>query len=62
MSLVGNLEDLSLGDLLQIVSLSQKSGVLALESAAGKGLIVFRAGLVYAAGIKGQTWGSTPPV
>ena len=55
MSLVGNLEDLSLGDLLQIVSLSQKSGVLALESAAGKGLIVFRGGLVHAAGIKGQT-------
>ena len=29
MSLVGNLEDLSLGDILQIISLSQKSGVLA---------------------------------
>ncbi len=55
MSLVGNLEDLSLGDLLQIVSLSQKSGVLALESGAGTGLIVFRAGLVHAAGIKGRS-------
>ncbi len=55
MSLVGNLEDLSLGDLLQIVSLSQKSGVLALESAAGAGQILFRAGLVHAAGIKGRT-------
>jgi hypothetical protein len=50
MSLVGNLEDLSLGDLLQIVSLSQKSGVLALESESGSGQIVFRAGLVHAAG------------
>ena len=55
MSLVGNLEDLSLGDLLQIVSLSQKSGVLALESAAGAGQIVFRSGLVHAAGIKGRS-------
>lgn len=55
MSLVGNLEDLSLGDLLQIVSLSQKSGVLALESAAGAGRIVFRSGLVHAAGVKGRT-------
>jgi len=55
MSLVGNLEDLSLGDLLQIVSLSQKSGVLVLESVTGSGQIVFRAGLVHAAGIKGRT-------
>lgn len=55
MSLVGNLEDLSLGDLLQIVSLSQKSGVLALESARGAGQIVFRSGLVHAAGIKGRS-------
>ena len=34
---------------------SQKSGVLALESGAGTGLIVFRAGLVHAAGIKGRS-------
>lgn len=54
MSLVGNLEDLSLGDLLQIVSMSQKSGVLVLHSASGRGQIVFRSGLVHAAGIKGQ--------
>ncbi|MBK7948658.1 MAG: DUF4388 domain-containing protein [Deltaproteobacteria bacterium] len=55
MSLVGNLEDLSLGDLLQIVSLSQKSGVLVLGSTGGAGQIVFRSGLVHAAGIKGRT-------
>ncbi|MEZ4279511.1 MAG: DUF4388 domain-containing protein [Myxococcota bacterium] len=55
MSLVGNLEDLSLGDLLQIVSLSQKSGVLSLESSSGAGQIVFRSGLVHAAGVKGET-------
>ena len=55
MSLVGNLEDLSLGDLLQIVSLSQKSGLLSLESTFGAGRIVFRSGLVHAAAVKGQT-------
>jgi len=55
MSLVGNLEDLSLGDLLQIVSLSQKTGVLALDSPSGAGQIVFHRGLVRAAGIKGRT-------
>ena len=32
MSLVGNLEDLGLGEILQIVSLSRKSGVLQLNS------------------------------
>lgn len=49
MSLVGNLEDLSLGDIMQIISLSQKSGVLALKCEEGAGRIVFRAGLVHAA-------------
>jgi hypothetical protein len=53
MSLVGNLEDLSLGDILQIISLSQKSGVLALVSGQGAGRIVFRGGLVEAACVKG---------
>jgi hypothetical protein len=53
MSLVGNLEDLSLGDILQIISLSQKSGVLALASDNGSGRIVFRLGLVQAACLKG---------
>jgi hypothetical protein len=54
MSLVGNLEDLSLGDIMQIISLSQKSGVLALEGDDGSGRIVFRMGLVHAACVKGQ--------
>jgi DNA-binding response OmpR family regulator len=53
MSLVGNLEDLSLGDLLQILSLSQKSGVLALSGDEGTGRIVFQRGLVGAAWVKG---------
>lgn len=54
MSLVGNLEDLSLGDILQIISLSQKSGVLVLQSGQGSGRIVFRSGLVEAACVKGR--------
>ena len=54
MSLVGNLEDLSLGDILQIISLSQKSGVLALASELGAGRIVFANGLVQAACVKGE--------
>lgn len=54
MSLVGNLEDLSLGDILQIISLSQKSGVLALSSELGAGRIVFANGLVQAACVKGE--------
>lgn len=53
MSLVGNLEDLSLGDILQIISLSQKSGVLVLESDQGSGRVVFDAGLVKGACVKG---------
>jgi len=46
MSLVGNLEDLSLGDILQIVSLSRKSGLLLLESRQRQGKIIFRDGQV----------------
>jgi CheY-like chemotaxis protein len=46
MSLVGNLEDLGLGDILQIVSLSRKSGVLALHSRGRQGQIVFQQGQV----------------
>ena len=53
MSLVGNLEDLSLGDILQIISLSQKSGVLVLQSDQGSGRIVFESGLIHAACVKG---------
>ena len=54
MSLVGSLEDLGLADILQIVSLARKSGVLVLRSEDGEGRIVFREGLVHAALVKGQ--------
>ncbi|MDT8421151.1 MAG: response regulator [Desulfuromonadales bacterium] len=46
MGLVGNLEDLGLGDILQIVSLSKKSGVLSLESGGRTGAIMFLEGQV----------------
>ena len=49
MSLVGNLEDLGLGDILQIVSLSRKSGVLNLNWDERKGRIIFRDGQVVGA-------------
>jgi hypothetical protein len=54
MSLVGSLEDLGLGDILQIVSLSRKSGLLLLRSEEGEGRIVFCDGLVRAAYVKGE--------
>jgi hypothetical protein len=46
MSLVGNLEDLGLGDILQIVSLSRKSGVLSLRGRGREGKIIFLDGQV----------------
>lgn len=54
MSLVGNLEDLGLGEILQIVSLSRKSGVLSLYSKGREGEIVFRQGQVIRAIIDGR--------
>lgn len=50
MSLVGRLEDLSLGEILQIVSLSKRSGLLRLEAPDVKGSLFIRAGkVIYAA-------------
>lgn len=46
MSLVGRLEDLSLGEILQIVSLSKRSGLLRLESPGGKASLYIKAGKV----------------
>ncbi len=53
MSLVGSLEDLGLGDILQIIHLSGKSGGLALLSESGEAEIVFDRGLIRAAFLKG---------
>ncbi len=56
MSLNGNLEDLPLLDILQIVSFSKKTGYLAIQAEPGQGAIVFRDGLVVAS----FTWDSLP--
>lgn len=49
MSLVGNLADLGLGDIFQIVSMSRRSGLLQLTTPEEVGEIVFLAGRVVAA-------------
>ena len=49
LGLQGNLEDLPLLDILQIVSFSRKTGYLSIEMEGGDGAIVFRDGLVVAA-------------
>ncbi len=53
MSLVGSLEDLGLGDILQIIHLSRKSGVLLLRSERGEGQVLFHEGLIRGAFLKG---------
>ncbi|HJO23011.1 MAG: DUF4388 domain-containing protein [Myxococcota bacterium] len=54
MSLVGSLEDLGLGDILQMLGLSRKSGLLMLRSEAGDGRILLKGGLVRSASVKGE--------
>jgi CheY-like chemotaxis protein len=56
MSLTGNLEDLPLLDILQIVSFSKKTGYLTIQAPEGEGAIVFHEGLVVSA----FTWESLP--
>ncbi len=53
MSLVGSLEDLGLGEILQIVGLSGKSGMLCVRSAEGEGRILFQNGTVRGAQLEG---------
>jgi len=53
MGLVGSLDDLGLGEILQIISLSGKSGVLNLSSPMGKGTIVFCKGLIRRSNLNG---------
>ncbi|MBI3399158.1 MAG: DUF4388 domain-containing protein [Deltaproteobacteria bacterium] len=49
MSLVGNLEDLGLSDIFQIIFLSRRSGVLAIRGKVVEGKIYFKDGMVIAA-------------
>ena len=46
MSLVGKLEDLSLGEILQIVSLSRRSGLLRIDGPEGEGNVFIRDGKI----------------
>src|SRR5215213_9125404 len=50
MSLLGRLEDLSLTDIVQIVYLSRRTGVLEIITGAGRHTVMFRQGLVVNAG------------
>jgi len=54
MSLVGKLEDLSLGEILQIVSLSRRSGLLRLDGPAGEANVYIRNGMILYAGRAGE--------
>lgn len=56
MSLTGNLEDLPLLDIIQIVSFSKKTGYLTIRARAGEAAIVFDSGSV----ISSFTWDSPP--
>ena len=49
MSLIGSLEDLALGDILQILSLSRRSGILYLTRKGEEGKIVFIDGQIISA-------------
>ena len=53
MSLIGSLEDLNLGDILQIIYLSQKSGVLVIRTEGSQGRIIFREGLACGGHVSG---------
>jgi hypothetical protein len=55
--LEGNLEDLPLLDILQVVAFSQKTGYLTLETPQGEAAVVFAAGQIVAA----RAWDSPPP-
>ena len=56
MSLTGNLEDLPLLDIIQIVSFSKKTGYLTIRADAGEAAIVFDQGSV----VSSFTWESPP--
>ncbi len=56
MSLQGNLEDLPLLDILQIVAFSQKTGFLTVQAEAGAAALVFQRGLI----VSSYTWDGRP--
>ena len=56
MTLTGNLEDLPLLDILQVVSFSKRTGWLTIGTPVGEGAVVFKGGLV----VSCFTWDSPP--
>jgi CheY-like chemotaxis protein len=56
LTLTGDLEDLPLLDILQVVSFSKRTGWLTIRTAAGEGAVVFKDGLV----VSCFTWDSGP--
>ena len=56
MSLNGNLEDLPLLNILQIIAFSQKTGFLTVQTLLGEAALVFREGLI----VSSFTWDSQP--
>ncbi len=56
MTLTGNLEDLPLLDILQVVSFSKRTGWLTIGTTVGEGAVVFKGGLV----VSCFTWDSPP--
>ncbi len=56
MSLQGNLEDLPLLDILQIVAFSQKTGFLTVQAGPGQAALVFRRGLI----VSSYVWDGHP--
>ncbi|MCH2187819.1 DUF4388 domain-containing protein, partial [Myxococcota bacterium] len=52
MSLVGNLRDLGLGDVLQVIGLSRKSGVLFVKTSEAEGRVILDDGRVVSAVIR----------
>jgi CheY-like chemotaxis protein len=55
-SLQGNLEDLPLLDILQVVAFSQKTGFLTVQAEAGEAALVFQRGLI----VSSYTWDGRP--
>src|SRR5215470_1712253 len=49
MSLIGKLQDLSAIDVLQILSLSKRTGILTIDSPKGKSNILFKNGMIISA-------------
>jgi hypothetical protein len=57
MKLSGKIEDVGLGEILQIISFSQKSGIIWLKGQRGAGSIVFKSGQIVRATSRAEKQG-----